>query len=133
MARGFSRDGNMLKRIAAILAIQLATSLASSPGHAMDKLVVMISGGFSLAYKQVLPEFEHSTGISVTTLSGASQGTGPKTIKSQLEAGTQVAVAILSGEGLDELKSAGRIFPGSEAKLAGVALGAAVRAGSAKP
>jgi molybdate transport system substrate-binding protein len=113
----------------------LATTmfLAASPASAMEKLVVMISGGFSLAYKQVLPEFERSTGISVTTLSGASQGTGPKTIKSQLEQGTEVDVVILSGEGLDELKAAGRIAAGSEVKLAGVALGAAVRQGSAKP
>jgi molybdate transport system substrate-binding protein len=123
----------MLKRVTAILIIQFATFLAASPGNAMEKLVVMISGGFSLAYKQVLPEFERSTGISVTTLSGASQGTGPKTIKSQLEAGTEVDVVILSGEGLDELKAAGRIAAGSEMKLAGVALGAAVRQGSAKP
>ena len=122
-----------MKRTMAILAIQLAAFLASSPGNAMEKLVVMISGGFSLAYKQVLPEFERSTGISVTTLSGASQGTGPKTIKSQLEAGTEVDVVILSGEGLDELKASGRIVEGSDAKLAGVPLGAAVRQGSARP
>ena len=69
----------------------------------------------------------------MTTLSGASQGTGPKTIKSQLEQGTEVDVVILSGEGLDELKAAGRITTGSEVKLAGVALGAAVRQGSTKP
>ena len=127
----------MSKRVtvgrAICLAISLAISLASSPVHAMEKLVVMISGGFSLAYKQVLPEFERSTGISVTTLSGASQGTGPKTIKSQLEAGKDVDVVILSREGLDELKAAGRIAAGSDVKLAGVALGAAVRQGSAKP
>jgi molybdate transport system substrate-binding protein len=121
----------MLKRVTAIVATTMF--LAASPAGAMEKLVVMISGGFSLAYKQVLPEFERSTGISVTTLSGASQGTGPKTIKSQLEQGTEVDVVILSGEGLDELKAAGRITAGSEMKLAGVALGAAVRQGSAKP
>jgi molybdate transport system substrate-binding protein len=123
----------MLKRATTILAINLILFFAVSAGNAMEKLVVMISGGFSLAYKQVLPEFERSTGISVTTLSGASQGTGPKTIKSQLEQGTEVDVVILSGEGLDELKASGRVVAGSDAKLAGVALGAAVRQGSAKP
>ena len=123
----------MLKRIAAIVATLLSVFLAASPGNAMEKLTVMISGGFSLAYHQVLPEFERNTGITVTTLSGASQGTGPKTIKSQLEAGADVDVVILSGEGLDELKAADRIVAGSDAKLAGVALGAAVRQGSAKP
>jgi molybdate transport system substrate-binding protein len=127
----------MLKRTLAVLAATLAMWLsicfAASEGNAMEKLTVMISGGFSLAYKQVLPEFEHSTGIAVTTLSGASQGTGPKTIKSQLEQGTEVDVVILSGEGLDELKAAGRIISGSDVKLAGVPLGAAVRQGSPKP
>ena len=123
----------MLKRALAILVTSFAVSFAASAGNAMENLTVMISGGFSLAYKQVLPEFERSSGITVTTLSGASQGTGPKTIKSQLENGTEVDVVILSGEGLDELKAAGRIVSGSDAKLAGVPLGAAVRQGSAKP
>ena len=123
----------MLKRAGVILATHLAMLFATSSGHAMEKLTVMISGGFSLAYKQVLPEFERNSGITVTTLSGASQGTGPKTIKSQLENGADVDVVIMSGEGLDELKAAGRIAAGSEMKLAGVGLGAAVRQGSAKP
>src|ERR1700761_7185216 len=112
------RGGNMLKRVTAILATYLAMCFAASPGNAMEKLTVMISGGFSLAYHEVLPEFERSTGITVITLSGASQGTGPKTIKSQLEAGTEVDMVILSGEGLDELKAAGRIADGSEVELA---------------
>jgi molybdate transport system substrate-binding protein len=99
----------------------------------MEKLNVMISGGFSLAYRQVLPEFERSTAIAVTTLSGASQGTGPKTIKSQLEQGTEVDVVILSKEGLEELIAAGRIADGSTVELASVPLGLAVRQGAPRP
>src|ERR1700757_1221754 len=110
----------MLKHATTGLVTFLTVLFATSPGNAMENLTVMISGGFSLAYKQVLPEFERSTGITVTTLSGASQGTGPKTIKSQLEQGTEVDVVILSGEGLDELKARGRIAAGSEARLARV-------------
>src|SRR5581483_2806318 len=79
------------------------------------------------------PEFERNTGIAVTTLSGASQGTGPKTIKSQLEQGADVDVVILSKEGLSELMAAGRIAPGSEVELATVPLGLAVRQGAPKP
>src|ERR1700744_1568388 len=124
---------NMLKRVTAILITHLAMLFAASSGNAMEKLTVMISGGFSLAYHQVLPEFERNTGITVTTLSGASQGTGPKTIKSQLEQGTEVDVVILSREGLDELIAAGRIAAGSDVGLASAALGAAVRQGNAKP
>ncbi len=97
------------------------------------KLTVIISGGFSLAYHKVLPIFERSTGIAVTTLSGASQGTGPKTIKHQLEAGTEVDVVIMSKEGLGELIALGRIAAGSDVELATVPLGAAVRRGRPKP
>jgi molybdate transport system substrate-binding protein len=100
---------------------------------AMEKLVVIISGGFSLAYHKVLPEFERLTGIAVTTLSGASQGTGPKTIKYQLAAGAEVDVVIMSREGLGELIAIGRIAAGSDADLATAALGAAVRQGQPKP
>ncbi len=123
----------MLKRVVAILAIDLILCFAASAGNAMERLTVMISGGFSMAYRQVLPEFERNTGIAVTTLSGASQGTGPKTIKSQLEQGAQVDVVILSKEGLDELMAAGRIATGSDVGLATVLLGAAVHQGAPKP
>jgi len=99
----------------------------------MENLTVIISGGFSLAYHKVLPEFERWTGLAVTTLSGASQGTGPKTIKYQLEAGAEVDVVILSKEGLGELTAMGRIAAGSDAELATVPLGAAVRQGQPKP
>src|ERR1700743_2764365 len=122
----------MLKRVLVVLAATLVVCFAASPSNAMEKLTVMMSGGFSLAYRQVLPEFERNTGIAVTTLSGASQGTGPKTIKSQLEQGVDVDMVILSKEGLDELTTAGRITKGSEVGLARVPLGAAVRQGNAK-
>ncbi len=94
---------------------------------------VIISGGFSTAYRKLLPEFESSTGISVTTLSGASQGKGPETIAAQLSRGLAVDVVILSREGLTELIAAGRILAGSDADLATAALGAAVRSGARKP
>jgi molybdate transport system substrate-binding protein len=98
-----------------------------------SNLTVIISGGFSLAYHNILPAFERSTGIAVTTLSGASQGTGPKTIKHQLEAGADVDVVIMSKEGLGELIAVGRIAAGSDTELATVPLGAAVQQGHPKP
>ena len=99
----------------------------------MAQLQVIISGGFSSPYQQMLPQFEKNTGISVKTLSGASQGTVPKTIKAQLEAGASVDVVILSREGLAELVSLGRIMPGTDVDLAIAPLGAAVPLGSARP
>jgi molybdate transport system substrate-binding protein len=110
-----------------------AAAVFTYAGPAMAQLNVMISGGFSHAYRDVLPEFERATGITVTTGSGASQGSGPLTIRAQLERGVQTDVVIMSREGLQELIAAGRIAPGTDADLARAPLGAAVRAGAPKP
>ena len=76
----------------------------------MAQLTVMISGGFSGPYQQMLPQFEKMTGVTVTTLSGASQGSGPKTIKAQIDKGVRTDI-----------------------DLATAPLGAAIPAGTAKP
>ncbi len=96
-------------------------------------LTVMISGGFALAYESLVPAFERASGVAVRTLSGASQGHGPKTIRHQIERGTSVDVVILSNEGLRELAGDGRILEGSAVELATAPLAAAVRAGAPQP
>ena len=103
------------------------------PAASSTQLNVLISGGFSGAYEQLLPEFERTSGIKVTTGSGASQGTGPQTITAQLARGVPADVVILSREGLNELIAAKRIVPGTDVDLARVSLGVAVRAGTPKP
>jgi molybdate transport system substrate-binding protein len=94
---------------------------------------VLISGGFSGAYEQLLPEFERTNGIKVTMGSGASQGSGPQTIAAQLARGVAADVAILSREGPTELIAAQRIVAGTDVDLARAPIGVAVRAGSPKP
>jgi molybdate transport system substrate-binding protein len=94
---------------------------------------VLISGGFAGAYEQLLPEFERTSGVKVTTGSGASQGSGPQTIAAQLGRGVAADVVILSREGLSELIAAKLIAAGTHVDLARVGLGVAVRAGTAKP
>src|ERR1700744_170906 len=96
-------------------------------------LNVLISGGFSGAYEQLLPEFTRTSGFKVTTGSGASQGVGPQTIAAQLARGVPADVVILSREGLAELIAANRIVAGTDAELAQVGLGVAVRSGVPKP
>ena len=69
----------------------------------------------------------------MTTGSGASQGDGPQTIGAQLARGEKADVVILSREGLDGLIAANRIAAGTDADLATVGIGIAVRKGAAKP
>ncbi|HLH92543.1 MAG TPA: substrate-binding domain-containing protein [Xanthobacteraceae bacterium] len=98
-----------------------------------SRLRVLMSGGFTGAYEMLLPQFEQTSGIAVTTGSGASQGNGPHTIGAQLARGVAADVVILSREGLTELIAAQRIASGTDADLASVGLGVAVRAGAGKP
>ena len=100
---------------------------------ASAQLKVIISGGFSGAYEQLVPEFERASGVKVVTGSGASQGTGPQTIAAQLASGAAFDVVIMSREGLADLMSARRIAAGTDVDLARVPLGAAVKAGAQKP
>jgi len=109
------------------------SALLAWPNGAAAQVKVMISGGFSGAYERLLPEFERSSGIKVTTGSGASQGDGPQTIKAQLARGVPADVVIMSREGLNELIAANRIASGTDKDLARVGLGVAVTAGAAKP
>ena len=99
----------------------------------MAQLNVLISGGFNGAYDELLPEFERTSGIKVTTGSGASQGTSSQTIAAQLARGVPADVVILSREGLTELIAAKRISAGTDVDLARVGVGVAVKAGAAKP
>ncbi len=97
------------------------------------QLSVLMSGGFAGAYERLLPEFKRTSGISVATGSGASQGAGPQTIAAQLARGMHADVVILSREGLGELIAAKRIVAGTDVDLAQVPLGVAIRAGTPKP
>ena len=103
------------------------------PAASSAQLNVLISGGFSGAYEQLLPEFERTSGIKVTTGSGASQGAGPQTIAAQLARGVPADVVILSREGLSVLIAAKRIAAGTDVDLARVPVGVAVRAGTPNP
>jgi molybdate transport system substrate-binding protein len=107
--------------------------MMSSPTVARAQLDVLMSGGFSGAYERLLPEFEKTSGVKVTTGSGASQGSGPQTIAAQLARGVPADVVILSREGLTELIAANKIAAGTDANLAQVPLGIAVRAKAPKP
>ena len=110
----------------------VAATLAFS-GESRAQLHVIVSGGFSAAYQEILPEFEKSTGIEVITGRGASQGSGPNTIGAQIRRGEPVEVVIMSKEGLADLISEGKIVSGTAVDLAQTPLGVSVHAGAAKP
>ena len=123
-----SRAANAAKRIVVILAALLIWPITASA-----QLNVLISGGFTGAYEQLLPEFERTSGIRVTTGSGSSLGTGPQTIGAQLARGVPADVVILNRAGLNVLIASNRIAAGTDVDLGRVGLGLAVRAMAPKP
>ncbi len=117
----------MLPRLA------LAIAVLALPAALFAQLQVIMSGGFAAAYQELLPEFEKTAGITVTTLRGQSQGDAPTAIGAQLRRGVPADVVIMSKEGLDQLIADGRIVARTNVDLARTPLGVAVRAGAPKP
>jgi molybdate transport system substrate-binding protein len=115
--------------MAAVLAY--VTPLAGTAVAA--EIRVMISGGFSAAYSELVPKFESASGNRVTTSRGASIGNAPNSIPNRLERGELVDVFIMVGDGLDVLSKQGLVTPGSRVDLARSSIAMAVRAGAPKP
>ncbi len=122
---------NLSQRLLTCLLVMM--SLGVLPGAAFAQVKVIMSGGFAAPFQELLPEFEKSTGLTVTTTRGQSQGTGPNTIGAQLRRGVPADVVIMAREGLDELIAEGRIAAGTDTDLAQTPLGISVRAGAPKP
>lgn len=116
------------------LAGWLVTFIAAlGPVTAFGQLTVLHSGGFAAPYLELLPAFEKSSGITVTSKRAASQGSPPHTIPALLRTGFTADVVIMSREGLDELIREGRVVAESAVDLAQTPLGLAVRSGDPKP
>lgn len=117
------------KRTLVGLVLGLAAVLAL-PAPSYAQIRVIISGGFFPPYREVIPDFERTTGIAVSTASGASQGSGPDTIGAKLSRGELADVVIMNRSGLSELLAQGRILAGTDQNLAQTLTGVAVRAGA---
>src|SRR6478736_417924 len=116
-----------------ITAVFVVLAAVAFPSTSFAQVKVILSGGFTAAYKEVLPEFEKTSGIKVTTTNGASQGNGPNTIGAQLRRGEPADMVIMNRAGLDDLIAEGKIAKGTEVDLARTLLAVAIRSGTPKP
>jgi molybdate transport system substrate-binding protein len=120
-------------RRASIRVVIVIAAVFALPSTSLAQVKVLLSGGFSAAYRDLLPEFERTSGITVTTTAGGSQGNGPNTIGAQLRRGVPADVVIMNRVGLDDLIADGRVVAGTSIDLARTYLGMAVRAGAPRP
>jgi molybdate transport system substrate-binding protein len=115
------------------IALVLAAGLFGASSANAAEIKVMISGGFSAAYRALVPEFERTSGHKVVTIRGSSMGETPQAIPNRLARGEDADVIIMVGYALDGLIRQGKVMPGSRAALAWSRIGLAVKAGAAQP
>jgi molybdate transport system substrate-binding protein len=94
---------------------------------------VMISGGLTVAYTALVPEFERLTGNKVLTAYGPSMGTTVNAIPVRLERGEPADVLIMVGYALGDLAKQGKVIAGSRVDLVKSPIGVAVKSGAPKP
>src|SRR5439155_21289679 len=102
------------------------------PGASFAQVKVILSNGFGAAYREALPEFEKTSGIKVTTATGASQGNGPNTIAAMLRRGETADMVIMNKAGLEDLMAEGKIVPGANVYLARTLLALPISTGAPK-
>jgi molybdate transport system substrate-binding protein len=120
---------NLIKRALLVAAFTCAATLGASAAEVR----VMISGGFTAAYKELVPQFEKATGNTVVTSYGPSMGETPQAIPMRLSRGEAADVVIMVGYALDDLIAKGKVVASSRLDLADSPIGIAVKAGAAKP
>ncbi|WP_296581746.1 substrate-binding domain-containing protein [Xanthobacter sp.] len=114
-------------------ALLISATLVLPAAARADEVRVMISGGFSAAYKQLVPQFEQATRHKVLTAYGPSMGTTENAIPVRLARGEPVDVLIMVGKALTGLTEQGKADKASRVDLARSPIGIAVRAGAPKP
>jgi molybdate transport system substrate-binding protein len=124
------RIGRLTRRAVPLAAFVLLI-LARAPNAA--EIRVMISGGFNAAYRDLIAEFEHSTGHKLTTLEGSSMGGAPDSIPVRLARGESADVLIMAGSAVDTMIKDGKAQSGSRVDLARSLIGMVVRKGAPKP
>jgi len=119
--------------LAQVLRLGVACLLLAASSVLAAEVKVMISGGFSAAYDELVPLFQRATGNTVATVRGPSMGATPQAIPNRLQRGEAADVVIVVGEALDQLITQGKVAAGSRVDLARSYIGLAVRAGTPKP
>jgi molybdate transport system substrate-binding protein len=119
--------------IAIKIALVLTSAFLLANAAAAVEIRVMLSGGFSAAYEQLVPQFERATGHKVVTAYGPSMGTTSQAIPNRIARGEPVDAVIMVGYAIDELIDQGKVVAGSRTDLAKVLIYMAVRAGAPKP
>ncbi|SHK07417.1 molybdate transport system substrate-binding protein [Bradyrhizobium lablabi] len=115
------------------LALGVTAALLLAGTASAAEVRVMISGGLTAAFKELVPEFERTTGNKVLIAYGPSMGTTVNAIPVRLERGEPADVLIMVGYALGDLIKQGKVNADSRVDLVKSPIGIAVKAGAPKP
>ena len=118
---------------AKFLALGFAAALLLTGAASAAEVRVMISGGLTAAYKELVPEFERVTGNRVLTAYGPSMGTTVNAIPIRLGRGEPADVLIMVGYALGDLIKQGKVVADSRVDLTKSLIGVVVKSGAPKP
>jgi len=116
-----------IKTLPAVLFAALTLGL-SAPGAAHDDIQLLSAASMQTVFKEVLPDFERSTGNKVTvrySTMGAITG--------RVAGGERADLVISSPASISSLVAQGKIKPGSEIQIAKTGVGAVVPEGTPAP
>jgi len=111
----------------------LAFYLVATVAAEASEVKVMISGGLTAAYRELVPQFERATGNTVITVYGPSMGTTENAIPVRLARGETADVLIMVGDALDAMIEQGRADAANRVDLVRSPIGMVVRVGAEKP
>jgi molybdate transport system substrate-binding protein len=112
----------------AIAALALMAAIHTGGAADATEIKVLASGAFKGALSRLLPDFEKSSGHTVTIEYGPAGA-----IVGRIERNDAADAVIVSRSQLERLASNGKVVPGSLVNIGGIALGVAVRKGAPKP
>lgn len=102
----------ILNALYASIAILVLAAGMSGVGHAAE-IKVLVSGGFSAALAELVPEFERATGHKVVIARGGSLGNAPTSIPGYLQRVYPADPLIMVDDGLEALNKDGHVAAGS--------------------
>jgi molybdate transport system substrate-binding protein len=110
-----------------VIALVLSAMGAAATANAAE-IKVLSAGSLKLALNQLLPDFQKSSGHTVTIDYGTAGA-----IAGRIQKGEPADVTIVSRSQLEMLESQGKVAQGSRVNIAGVGIGVAIRKGAPKP
>lgn len=123
-----------MRKLCALIVLVASAIAALDPACAVAaEIRVMISGGVAAAYRELVPQFERTTGHAVLSVYGPSMGTTQNAIPARLARGEPADVLVMVGDALGALAAQDKAVAASRVDLARSRIGMVVRAGAPKP